>query len=206
MSSHRYQRPARTVRVEHEVSRSRFIATLGRAQTMEQARSFLEAIRQEMPDANHHVYAIRVGHGQSVTEGMSDDGEPAGTSGPPALAVLRGSGLGDAVLVITRYFGGTKLGTGGLVSAYSEAARLAINAVEREERVDRVRFAVTLPYAHYERLKKALEDWEGIVEREGFGAEVLLQIAVPQQFAQELHAALADWTAGQVIPRRIDGN
>ncbi len=105
--------------------------------TVDEAKAFLAAVRAEMPDANHHVYAYRVGFGNSVIEGMSDDGEPSGTSGPPVLAVLRGSGIGDVIVVVTRYFGGTKLGTGGLVRAYSEGARaglesLATDAQDRE--------------------------------------------------------------------------
>jgi uncharacterized YigZ family protein len=115
----RYLIPAGTVRVETEVSRSRFIATLGMAETAEAARAFIAGVRAEMPDASHHVYAFRVGYGASVIEGLSDDGEPSGTSGPPIMAVLRGAPVGDVVLVVTRYFGGTKLGTGGLVRALS---------------------------------------------------------------------------------------
>jgi putative IMPACT (imprinted ancient) family translation regulator len=79
-----------------------------------------------MPNASHHVYAFRVGHGNSIIEGMSDDGEPTGTAGPPVLAVLRGTQIGDIIVIVTRYFGGTKLGTGGLVRAYPEAAQIAL--------------------------------------------------------------------------------
>src|SRR5512142_772503 len=121
--------PASTVRAEHEVSRSRFIATLSNTATVQEARAFIAAVRAEMPDATHHVYAFKVGYGASVTEGLSDDGEPTGTSGPPVLAVLRGAEVGDVAIVITRYFGGTKLGTGGLVRAYSDAARAAVAAM-----------------------------------------------------------------------------
>src|SRR3954469_1102863 len=116
-----YRIPAATTRIENEVSRSRFIATLANAPSFQEARDFIASIRAEMPDANHHVYAFKVGYGSSVIEGMSDDGEPSGTAGPPVLAVLRGADIGDAVLVVTRYFGGTKLGTGGLVHAYGDA-------------------------------------------------------------------------------------
>ncbi len=124
----RYPIPAKTVRVETRVVNSRFIATIGQAQTVEEARAFIDALRQEFADATHNVYAFRVGYGASVTEGMSDDGEPSGTAGRPALAVLRGADLGDVVLVITRYFGGTKLGTGGLVRAYTHSAQEALEA------------------------------------------------------------------------------
>src|SRR5258708_5199880 len=113
----RYRIPAETVRAETEVSRSRFIATLSNAESVEAARAFIAAIRAEMPDASHHVYAFKVGYGASVIEGMSDDGEPTGTAGPPVMAVLRGAEIGDTLIVVTRQFRGTKPCTGGLVRA-----------------------------------------------------------------------------------------
>src|SRR5947209_14285779 len=113
-----YLIPTATTRIEQEVSRSHFIATLAKVESVAAARAFIASIRAEMPDASHHVYAFKVGYGSSVNEGLSDDGEPSGTSGPPVLAVLRGTDIGDVVLVVTRYFGGTKLGTGGLSRAY----------------------------------------------------------------------------------------
>src|ERR671921_1142335 len=94
-------------------------------------------IRAEMPDAAHHVYAYIVGHGATTTLGMSDDGEPSGTAGRPVMAVLKGSGLGDVALVITRYFGGTLLGTGGLVRAYGDAAKAVLAILPRTEKIER---------------------------------------------------------------------
>ena len=122
---------------------------LAASTTVKEAKAFLAAVRAEMPDANHHVYAYRVGFGNSVIEGMSDDGEPSGTSGPPVLAVLRGSGIGDVIVVVTRYFGGTKLGTGGLVRAYSDAARAgsgnaAHRAQNRESSCSALNFPITI--------------------------------------------------------------
>src|SRR5512143_478609 len=106
MSEPRYI-PAERARAEIRVVNSRFIADIAPAATVEEAKAFVAAIRAEMPDATHHVYAYIVGHGATTTLGMSDDGEPPGTAGRPAMAVLRGSGLGDVALVVTRYFGGT---------------------------------------------------------------------------------------------------
>src|SRR5262245_19930912 len=107
--SQSYYRPALGLhRGEIEVLNSRFITSISRAIKPDEARSFIMQIRQEMPDASHHVYAFRTGYGNSITDGMSDDGEPSGTAGPPSLAVLRGFDIGDVVLVTTRYFGGTK--------------------------------------------------------------------------------------------------
>src|SRR5258708_36759964 len=102
-----YPIPAVPVRVEHKVSHSRFIASLAPVSTVEDARAYIAAIRAEMPDATHHVYAFKVGYKASVIEGQSDDGEPSGTAGPPIMAGLRGAGLGEAGLGWTAYFGGT---------------------------------------------------------------------------------------------------
>ena len=117
-----YLVPLTEIRREQEVLKSRFIATLAPAFSIDEARAFMARMKKEFSDASHNVPVYVIGGGNTVTEYFSDDGEPSGTSGKPALAVLRGSGLGDVVLVITRYFGGTLLGTGGLVKAYTEAA------------------------------------------------------------------------------------
>ncbi|MFN2242462.1 MAG: IMPACT family protein, partial [Anaerolineae bacterium] len=114
----RYPIPARETRTEIQVLNSRFIATAAPVFSVEEAKAFVTRIRDEFADATHNVPAYLVGYGASVVAHCTDDGEPSGTAGRPALAVLRGSGLGDVAVVVTRYFGGTKLGTGGLVRAY----------------------------------------------------------------------------------------
>ena len=111
--SARYPIPARRHRSEVMILRSRFIATAEHTPTVVEAKAFLNEQRNEFPDANHHVHAFVVGYGASVTLGTSDDGEPTGTAGRPTLTVLENAGLGDVCVVTTRYFGGTKLGTGG---------------------------------------------------------------------------------------------
>src|SRR5215212_5064220 len=142
--------PAGLAQAEIRAANSRFIASVAPSATVEAARAVIAGIRAEMPDANHHVYAYIIGHGATTTLGMSDDGEPAGTAGRPALAVLRGSRLGDITLVITRYFGGTLLGTGGLVRAYGDAAKAVLAVVPREEKIERRVLELTLPYTAYE--------------------------------------------------------
>ncbi|MGE3180132.1 MAG: YigZ family protein [Phycisphaerae bacterium] len=192
----RYLVPKSRTRVETRAGNSRFITTIARADTAAAAREFLRGVREEMPDAAHHVYAYIVGFGGSVTEGMSDDGEPAGTSGPPTMAVLRGAKIGDIALVTTRYFGGTKLGTGGLVSAYTAAAQAGLAALETEERVERVRLAVEVPYAIYELVKRALADFESRAIEEDFGAQVRLQFEMPVERVEELRKIIGDLSNG----------
>jgi uncharacterized YigZ family protein len=200
----RYRIPKRRVRVEVRVSNSRFLATISPASSVKEAREFVRTIRGEMPDASHHVYAFKIGYGASVSEGMSDDGEPSGTAGPPALAVLRGADIGDVVLVITRYFGGTKLGTGGLVAAYTEAAKAAFAALETEQKVTRVPFEVAVPYRLLEPVRRILSDHECVVEEEQFKAEVRLQFQIPEEGVPGLMQAIGELTAGRNVPRPVD--
>ncbi len=196
----RYHIPKKRHRVEIKAGNSRFIATIAPAATIKDAQAFLNDIRSEMPDASHHVYAFRIGYGNSVTEAMSDDGEPSGTSGPPALAVVRGSGLGDVALVITRYFGGTKLGTGGLVAAYTAAAQAAFAELETEEKVARTRCTLTIPYALLERVRLIFADFEATIENESFASDITLTFDVPEENLPQLTQAIRDMTAGQSTP------
>lgn len=186
------------------MSNSRFVATVAPAFTVKEAQEFVREIREEMPDASHHVHAFKIGHGTSVSEGMSDDGEPPGTAGPPALAVLRGTDLGDVVLVITRYFGGTKLGTGGLVVAYTDAAKAAFEALETEEKVTRVRLVVDLPYALLEPGRRVLSEYECVVDEELFEAQVRISFQIPEEHLDAFTDAVKDLSAGRVQPTRLD--
>lgn len=199
-----YLIPAQTVRVETIVINSRFVATAGRADTVDEAKRFIQSIRAEMPDATHHVYAFKVGFGGSVIEGMSDDGEPSGTAGPPVLAVLRGANLGDVVVVITRYFGGTKLGTGGLVRAYSDAARQVLAALPTESRIEKRMIGLTIPYPFFERVRLLLETHQATIEEQEFDAEVTLYATIPVDQLEALASAVQNLTAGQVTVVPLD--
>jgi uncharacterized YigZ family protein len=196
--------PAIPHRIETEVARSRFIASVARVDDVEAARAFLSQLHTEMPDASHHVYAFRVGYGASVTEGMSDDGEPTGTAGPPVLAVLRGSDLGDIILVVTRYFGGTKLGTGGLVRAYTEAAHIAINTLTTETKIEKHLLGLELPYTLYQPIRTLALEHEGEIEDETFEGSVTLLVLFPFFQIDSFSAAVRDLSAGRVDPVRMD--
>ena len=189
--------PAGRTRAEIRAGNSRFIATAGPAASVVAARAFIAEIRAEMPDATHHVYAYIVGHGATTTLGMSDDGEPSGTAGRPVLAVLRGSGLGDAVLVVTRYFGGTLLGTGGLVHAYGDAAKAVLAALPRAEKIEHRELMATLPYAAYEPARRLAAAHAGSILGEDFAADVTLRVLLPAPQVAAFAAALGEVTAGQ---------
>jgi uncharacterized YigZ family protein len=189
--------PAGPARTEIRASNSRFIASAAPAATVEAARAFIADVRAEMPDASHHVYAYIIGHGATTTLSMTDDGEPPGTAGRPVMAVLRGSGLGDVVLVITRYFGGTLLGTGGLVRAYGDAAKAVLAILPRAEKIERRELSITLPYAAYEPARRLIIAHAGSMLEETFAAHVTLRVSLPVVEAATFIAELKELTAGQ---------
>ena len=164
----RYPIPAAEARAEIEIKRSRFIATAVPAFTIEEAKLFIARIKAEFSDASHNVPAFLIGFGNSVTAHSSDDGEPSGTAGRPILAVLQGSGLGDIAVVVTRYFGGTKLGTGGLVRAYSNATKAVLTILPRAEKVPTHTVMLALPYTLLERMRLLVGVWNGRILDEQF--------------------------------------
>jgi len=189
--------PTGPARAEIRASNSRFIASVAPSTSVEAARAVIAGIRAEMPDATHHVYAYMIGHGATTTLGMSDDGEPAGTAGRPALAVLRGSSLGDITLVITRYFGGTLLGTGGLVRAYGDAAKAVLAVVPREEKIERRALELTLPYTAYEPAHRLVAAHAGSILAEEFAADVTLRVLLPAAHIPAFSHEIEALTAGQ---------
>ncbi|MBN1955104.1 MAG: YigZ family protein [Anaerolineae bacterium] len=168
----RYTIPAREARAEIVVVNSRFVATAAPALTVEAARAFIARIRAEFGDATHNVPAYLVGYGASVIAHCSDDGEPAGTAGRPALTILRGSGLGDVAVVVTRYFGGTKLGTGGLVRAYSAAVRAVLEVLPRAVKAPTHTVLMALPYRYLEPVRHLVDLHGGHILGEEFAADV----------------------------------
>lgn len=200
MNQQTYFRPASEHQTEIVIVNSRFITHIAPAAHVDDAKAFIQRIRETMPDANHHVYAFRVGYGNSVIEGMSDDGEPSGTSGPPTLAVLRGSDIGDIVLVTTRYFGGTKLGTGGLVRAYSDAARTALDSLPTELKTPKTQLGMDISYSLLEPVRRLIDEHHGRLDDEIFAGDVTLLVTFVNDDVQPFTTALRDLSAGQVEP------
>jgi uncharacterized YigZ family protein len=202
--SKRYPIPAGEARIELQVKNSRFIGRAAYTPTVEAAKAFIERVKLEEHGCSHAVYAFAVGHGAAVTHGMSDAGEPSGTAGRPALAVVKGSDLGDVTVVVVRYFGGTKLGTGGLVKAYTEATQLVLAELPLTEKVERQSAQITVPYAYYEPVKRLVEAHQGQVNAEEFAAEVTLRLTFSTDDLPAFQAALAEATSGQVAVTRYE--
>jgi uncharacterized YigZ family protein len=194
----RYPVPAQEIRLELTVLNSRFIATLRPVFSVEDAKAFIARIKAEFPDASHNVPAYLVGYGDSVTAHCTDAGEPSGTAGRPMLAVLRGSGLGDVAVVVTRYFGGTLLGTGGLVRAYSDAVRLAVESVPRAEKVLAHTVMLGFGYSYVERMRRLVAAHHGQILDEGFAAEVTVTARFPVEHLPAFQHGLSELTEGRV--------
>jgi uncharacterized YigZ family protein len=169
-----YPIPAAETRTEIEVKRSRFIATAAPVFSVEEAKAFIARINAEFSDASHHVPAFLVGFGAAVIAHCSDDGEPSGTAGRPILSVLQGSGLGDVALVVTRYFGGTRLGTGGLARAYTDAAKAVLAFLPRAEKVLTHTVLTAVPYPLLERVRLLVGQYDGRMLEEAFAADITL--------------------------------
>ncbi|MBI5825218.1 MAG: YigZ family protein [Chloroflexi bacterium] len=193
-----YLVPLTEIRREQIVVNSRFIATLAPAFSIDEARAFMARVKKEFADASHNVPVYVIGGGNTVTEYFSDDGEPGGTSGKPALAVLRGSGLGDTVLVITRYFGGTLLGTGGLVKAYTESAQAVVNAVGRGRRVSVHLALLAIPYNLLERVRLAVARQRGEILGEDFAGDITLTIRLSVDMFEAFQKDLRELSAGRL--------
>jgi len=199
-----YRIPLNEIRREHVVVNSRFIATLAPAFNIDEARAFMARIRKEFADASHNVPAYIIGGGNTVTEYFSDDGEPSGTAGRPALAVLRGSGLGDVAIVVTRYFGGTLLGTGGLVRAYTESTQMVVNAVERGRRVPVHVAMAAIPYNLLERVRLIVTRLGGKVLDEDFAADITMTLQFPVEVFATFQNELRELSAGKLQAEVIE--
>ncbi|MBN2501137.1 MAG: YigZ family protein [Anaerolineales bacterium] len=198
--------PARTTSTEITVVNSRFIATAAPAFSIEAARAFIQQIKEKYADASHNVPAFIIGHGASITEHCSDDGEPEGTAGRPALAVLKGSGLGDVVVVITRYFGGTKLGTGGLVRAYSDAMRAVLEALPKAEKIATHTVGIEMPYKLYEQIKLLVEAQHGLILDQDFAADVTIMAQFKQDDLPDFQTALQELSRGGIQAEILESN
>ena len=196
----RYAIPSRIYRVEELIQRSRFITTAAHAPDADAANAFVDSVRELFPDATHHCWAFVAGPpGSTAHIGMSDDGEPHGTAGRPMLTVLLHSGVGEVVTVCTRYFGGVKLGTGGLSRAYAGGVKLLLQTLPTELKIKRVHVSVRVAYPHVESLQRLLDDLEVVVEHEEYGEEVKYQIAVPAMTLETLREQLAQLTSGEGV-------
>ncbi len=192
--------PLSTAVSELTVKHSRFISSAGFFDSPAAAKETIQNVRELHTGCSHVVHAYVVGAAGSVFE-MSDDGEPKGTAGRPVLEVLKGSGITNVMVTVVRYFGGTKLGTGGLVRAYSDSAREVLSFLKTEELVEKVRFTVSVPYTRYEGVHRLIAELAGIIDKENFAESVSLSGMLPAECKDALYKGLADLSGGVIKPQ-----
>lgn len=182
-----YPIPAAEVEIELEVKKSRFLAMAAKAGQREEAMALLSAARNKYPDARHHCWAYQLGPPHSPhSAAMSDDGEPSGTAGKPILNVLQHKDVGDVVVVVSRYFGGVKLGAGGLVRAYSQAAQRVMDALPIQTRVAMLGFEMRADFSVEQPVRHFLASLNGVVSGVDYGSGIVCRGSIPVQHLSAL--------------------
>ena len=197
-----YYIPTRAAESEFVEKRSRFIGYIKPVETEAEARAFVEEIKKRHYDARHNCWCYLLREGGVVR--YSDDGEPQGTAGQPMLGVFEKEGITDLVCVVTRYFGGILLGTGGLLRAYTKGAKDALDAAGVSVVRRWVRQLVPCTYSLYERLKQETERFGAVIEDTEYGADIVLTVLVPEEQSDAYAARILDFTAG-TVETLVDG-
>ncbi len=199
MTTSSYKVPADALDVEEVIKNSQFITRVRNVISVEQARAFIKLTSQQYADASHNCWAYIVGNPQSTTLlGCSDDGEPSGTAGKPMLHVLQHSGLGDIVAVCTRYFGGTKLGTGGLARAYGGGTKLALERLAIKDKIHYSRLCCHLEYSQlpdFEHLVKDFQTQNLVVD---YQSTLLVNLEISSEQKAQFKQAVENKFRGQV--------
>lgn len=193
-----YKVPGHSVDVEEVIKNSQFITRVRSVSTAEAAKAYIKALNQQFPDATHHCWAYIVGNPQSTTLiGCSDDGEPSGTAGKPMLNVLQHSGIGDIVAVCTRYYGGTKLGTGGLSRAYGGGVKLALEQLTTKEKINYISVIFSLEYAQLKDCEHLLKDFQIENYSVDYQTTIQIKLDIAKEQSKKLKASLEDQFKGQ---------
>ena len=180
-------------KAELVVKKSRFIAIARTCTSPADVKRIVDETRSQYPDATHVVHAAVMGSQFS----FSDDHEPKNTAGRPALEVLKGSGITNIIVLIIRYFGGTLLGTGGLVKAYGDSTKLVLDGIATEELVDKTRFDLTIGYELYDSLKHILTSVNADIQNEAFGTEITISGSIPVSNRESLSSQVSDLSNGK---------
>lgn len=204
MEDDSYRTIARESRIEIKVKGSRFIGESRLVSDPDDALSRLADIRKREYSATHHCWAYRAGTEEPVAFKYSDDGEPSGTAGKPIFDVIAGEGLTNCLVVVTRYFGGTKLGTGGLVRAYGDAARQVLNASGVKVRYHRIGYNLDMDFTYYNPVQQLLSRLEADIIDSQFTDRVTLHIAIRRSRAETLERDYAETTQGKASINRSE--
>lgn len=198
-----YSIPAAPVRVEQTVKRSQFICYIEHCPTKADAEAFIRRINEKHPDANHNCWACVAGDpGDPSGYGMGDDGEPRGCAGKPMFTVLHHSGIGEICAVVSRYFGGIKLGTGGMARAYSSSVQLAMTELITAVKIHYVRTALTLPYALLKTTEHLIAEVKGTIVNSEYGADIQLLTDIPEDVVDIFLERIREASQGTIVFRK----
>lgn len=195
-----FQIPAEPVEVEEVIKRSRFITVIEPVTSSAQARAFHSRMRELHPEARHHCLAFNAGPPNSTRDiGCSDDGEPAGSAGRPMLNVVLGADVGQFAAVVIRYYGGTKLGVGGLVRAYAGGVKLALDALTTKPYIPQTVVELKVDYAEMPLIEHLLSLHDGSIVEQQFAQQIALKLQLPQAQREPFGVALAQRSAGRLL-------
>ena len=198
-----YPIPVATVEAEEVIKKSRFLSIAAHTRGREEAKNFIDKIRAEHPDARHHCWAFIAGRPDDAQMwGFSDDGEPSGTAGKPILARLQGSGIGELCVVVVRYYGGIKLGTGGLVRAYGSGAGQAVDLIQTRLRVPESLASLTCDYDQLPDVEYFLAQFEGRIVDIDYGAQLNINLSLPDHTLTAFSDALTSRFRGMLSLQR----
>ena len=193
-------RPGEVFRVEQTIKRSRFIASVGHTPGVEEAKAFIEQIKAEFEDARHNCWAYCAGAAGSTDRiGASDDGEPHGTAGRPMLTAGTHSGIGEVTVVVTRYFGGILLGTGGLVKAYQSSVKMALEGVPTRVRTKTKRIKFSVEHRFVNQVLRKIEAVNGRILEKNFDMGVDFDVEIPEDLAETFAKELEELTRGALL-------
>lgn len=193
-------RPGEVFRVEQTIKRSRFIASVGHTPGVEEAKAFIEQIKAEFEDARHNCWAYCAGAAGSTDRiGASDDGEPHGTAGRPMLTAVTHSGIGEVTVVVTRYFGGILLGTGGLVKAYQSSVKMALEAVPTRIRTKTKRIKFSVEHRFVNQVLRKIETANGRILEKNFDMDADFDVEIPEDLTETFAKELEELTRGALL-------
>lgn len=193
-------RPGEVFRVEQTIKRSRFIASVGHTPGVEEAKAFIEQIKAEFEDARHNCWAYCAGAAGSTDRiGASDDGEPHGTAGRPMLTAVTHGGIGEVTVVVTRYFGGILLGTGGLVKAYQSSVKMALEGVPTRVRTKTKRIKFSVEHRFVNQVLRKIEAVNGRILEKNFDMGADFDVEIPEDLAETFAKELEELTRGALL-------
>ncbi|MGD6736450.1 YigZ family protein [Photobacterium leiognathi] len=199
-NSEPYLVPTADVIFEEEIKKSRFITYLAHTPNIEAAKQFVQQIKECHHDARHNCWAFVAGRPtDSMKWGFSDDGEPSGTAGKPILAQLTGSGVGEITAVVTRYYGGIRLGTGGLVKAYGGGVQQALTRLETKQKVITSELQLSCEYNQVSLVESLLSEYNGTQLHADYGNQVTMQIELDSRIVDEFCAKLTNRSGGRIV-------